>query len=241
MGKFRKTRRRWRQQIIVTSFRSGIINYFRYFRAWRKYKKMEGAEPIKLVDSYPRIHDKTTTTSFDCHYFYQSVWAFKKIYESKCTHHVDVGSSVRFVGNLTAITKVAFIDIRPLIVNLENFESKKGSILSMPYESNSISSLSCLHVAEHIGLGRYGDPLDPMGTKKATKELSRVLAPGGNLFFSLPIGKPRLCFNAHRIHSTQQILDYFSDLTLTELTGVDDKCNFIKNIDREILDACEYG
>lgn len=80
-----------------------------------------------------------------------------------------------------------------------------------------------------------------MGTNKATKELSRVLAPKGNLYFSVPIGQPRLYFNSHRIHSTSQILNYFSELELLELSGIDDKGNFIKNINREILDACGYG
>lgn len=54
---------------------------------------------------------------------------------------------------------------------------------------------------------------------------------GGNLYFSLPVGKPRLCFNAHRIHSPEQILEYFSDLKLMEFSGVDDKGIFLENID----------
>ena len=202
---------------------------------------MEGAEKINFINTYPCIHDKISTTPFSDHYFYQDIWAFKRICNSRFDHHIDVGSSINFVGFLTAIKKVTFIDIRPLMVNLENFESKKGSILSLPFSSNSVSSLSCLHVAEHIGLGRYGDPLDPKGTKKATKELSRALTPEGNLFFSLPIGEPRLCFNAHRIHSTEQILNYFSDLKLVELSGVDDQRNYIENISREKLDSCSYG
>ena len=202
---------------------------------------MEGAEPFEYTESFPKIYDQTISTKFDSHYFYQDIWGFNRILESKCDYHVDIGSSVIFVVLLTAITELTFIDIRPLRVNLKNFLSKKGNILALPYESNSISSLSSLHVAEHIGLGRYGDPLDPLGTKKATKELSRVLAPRGNLYFSLPIGKPKLCFNAHRIHSTQQILEYFSDLKLLELSGVDDDGNFLENIDRNILDSCNYG
>lgn len=217
------------------------FKFFRYLKDWKKYSKMEGAEPIKLFSTHPRLFDRTSTTSFDSHYFYQDIWAFKRIYESKCDYHIDVGSRVDFIGFLTAITKVTFIDIRPLMVNLENFKSKKGSILKIPYANNSVISLSCLHVAEHIGLGRYGDPLDPLGTKKATKELSRVLAPKGNLFFSVPIGKPRLCFNAHRIHSTTHIIDYFSDLELVEISGIDDNGNFIRNIDRKALDCCNYG
>jgi SAM-dependent methyltransferase len=108
-------------------------------------------------------------------------------------------------------------------------------------ESNSVRSLSCLHVAEHIGLGRYGDPLDPHGTLKACRELARVLAPGGNLYFSLPVGKPRLCFNAHRIHSVGQILDYFRDLSLVELSGIDDERRVMLQMEKSALDNADYG
>ncbi len=234
-------RKNKKQIINLSSFTQAPYKFIDYFRDWKKYSKMEGAERIELKHAQPSLHDKTLTSGFDKHYFYQDIWAYKRILESNCDYHVDVGSNVYFVGFLTAITKVQFIDIRPLKANLENLKSIKGSILSMPYEDNSISSLSCLHVAEHIGLGRYGDPLDPLGTKKAAKELSRVLAPNGNLYFSLPIGKPKLCFNSHRIHSTEQIMNYFSSLDLVEISGIDDSGNFIRNIDGSILDSCNYG
>ena len=122
-----------------------------------------------------------------------------------------------------------------------NFNFKKGSILNIPYQNDSIKSLSCLHVAEHIGLGRYGGKLNPKGTIEACKELERVLAPNGSLFFSVPIGKPKLIFNAHRIHSTKQIFSYFSNLKLIELSGIDDDGTFYENIDSNILNSCEYG
>jgi len=218
-----------------------IPKFLEYHKQWNLYSNMEGAELSEYTEASPKIYDQTISSKFDSHYFYQDIWGFKRILESKCKRHIDVGSNVTFVGLLTAINEITFIDIRPLRANLKNFKSIKGNILSLPYENNSIYSISCLHVAEHIGLGRYGDSLDPLGTKKAAKELSRILAPGGNLYFSLPIGKPKLCFNAHRIHSTQQIFDYFSDLKLLELSGVDDNANFIENIDRNILDSCNYG
>lgn len=218
-----------------------VPRYTSFLIDWVKYFKLNGAETIKIINTYPCIHDKTQTTGFDSHYFYQDIWAFKKICESKVDHHVDIGSRIDFVGFLTAVTKVTFIDIRPLMVTLENFESKKGNILSIPFEDNSILSLSCLHVAEHIGLGRYGDSPDPLGTKKACKELSRILATNGNLYFSLPVGKPRLCFNAHRIHSPQQVIEYFGDFKLIELSGIDDKGNCIRNIDMSILENSDYA
>lgn len=119
--------------------------------------------------------------------------------------------------------------MRPLNAHLNNFESIAGNILSLPFSDGTLQSLSCLHVAEHIGLGRYGDPLDPKGTEMAAKELSRVLAEGGNLFFALPVGKPKVCFNAHRVHSPHQILQYFNDLVLVEFSGVDDDGVYKRN------------
>ncbi|KKN66598.1 hypothetical protein LCGC14_0470130 [marine sediment metagenome] len=230
---------------------SDIINFKRlkivlprlldYFKDKKNYLRMDGVEPIALRNYIPLLYDKNQVTPFDAHYFFQDIWASKKIFESKCSHHVDVGSHIKFIGFLTTFTKVTFIDIRPLPLKFENFQSKKGNILSLDYEDNSVKSLSCLHVAEHIGLGRYGDNLDPLGTKKAIKELSRILAPNGNLYFSIPIGKPKLYFNSHRIHSTDQIMDYFSDLEMVELSGIDDKANYHKDINKKALNSCKYG
>ena len=218
-----------------------IPKYVSFFSELRQYKSMEGAEDISMRDLYPILNERTSTTSFDTHYFYQDIWAFQKILESGVAAHVDVGSKVDYVGFLSTITRVTFIDIRPLVTDLPNLESKSGSILGMPYADGSVPSLSCLHVAEHIGLGRYGDPLDPLGTLKACRELQRVLAPGGNLYFGLPIGRPRVCFNAHRIHSTDQIMEYFSGLKLVEFSFVNDKGRFLKDVDPSIGRDAKYG
>lgn len=218
-----------------------IPKYLAFFSELQKYKSMPGAEKINRRDLFPCLDCRTSTTSFDTHYFYQNIWAFRKILGSGVKTHVDVGSKVDYVGFLSTITHVTFIDIRPLETDLENYESKPGSILQMPYADDSIPSLSCLHVAEHVGLGRYGDPLDPMGTVKACMELQRVLAPGGNLYFGLPIGKPRVCFNAHRIHSPEQILEYFSELKLVEFSFVDDSGNFLQDVAPQKGHDAKYG
>ncbi|MCU0521887.1 MAG: DUF268 domain-containing protein [Anaerolineae bacterium] len=80
-----------------------------------------------------------------------------------------------------------------------------------------MSSLSSLCVVEHIGLGRYGDPLDPYGTEKAVAELIRILAPGGNLYLSLPLDdENRTYFNAHRAFSEAYVLDLFGSLEIIQ-------------------------
>jgi SAM-dependent methyltransferase len=97
-----------------------------------------------------------------------------------------------------------------------------GDITRLPFADASLASVSCLHVIEHIGLGRYGDPLDATGALRAANELQRVLAPGGKLFLSTPIGRERVCFNAHRVFSVTTILAMFSQLRLVEFSYVDD-------------------
>lgn len=223
--------KRWTRPLIKSNILTGLKQYPKFIRDMKQYKKMEYAERIRLKDTYPCLFDNISSFSPGSHYFYQDIWAFRKIYDSKTDLHVDVGSKAEFVGMLTAVTNVEFVDIRPMDAPyLHNFKSIEGSILEMPYENSSVKSLSSLHVAEHIGLGRYGGPIDPLGTKKAAAELSRCLSIGGNLYFSLPVGKPRLCFNAHRIHSPKQILEYFSELDLIEFSVYDDKKKFIENV-----------
>lgn len=223
-----------------------ISRWWRYVSYWKQYLvyRMQASanrEAVPVTDLYPCLDDNTGASSIDSHYFYVNIWAAKKIFASRTSAHVDVGSQIMFVGMLSAFTDVTFTDIRPLQVALERFHGKQGSILDLPFASNSISSLSCLHVAEHVGLGRYGDTLDPEGTGKACKELARVLAPSGNLYFAVPIGRPRTCFNAHRVHSVDQITQYFHALELREFAAIDDKGVFVPSADLHSLDGAEYG
>jgi SAM-dependent methyltransferase len=109
------------------------------------------------------------------------------------------------------------VDIRPLSLPLESLLFRQGSILDLPFEDGSVSSLSSLCVVEHIGLGRYGDPLDPQGTEKAIAELKRVLAPGGNLWLSMPVSDENVIhFNAGRIFSIEYVLRLIEPLQVVE-------------------------
>lgn len=216
-----------------------LISYFGFWRDFFNYRRKGGKANLK--DLKPQVGEKTKTTSIDPHYFYQGIWAFEKILKSGVKKHVDVGSQVSWVGLLTRIVHVIFVDIRPLKVDLDNLEIIKGNILHLPFPDNSVGSLSCLHVAEHVGLGRYGDQLDVAGTEKACEELSRILAPAGNLYFSLPIGRERTEFNAHRIHSPQTILSYFKNLQLKEFSVVNDKGNLIRNTETDNYKNARYS
>ncbi len=220
-----------------------ISGLFWYTRDLIKYKIMLGrAHQETPVYLFPQIFDKDPAShTFDKHYVYMDRWAFKHLLQNRPAEHVDVGSSIRFLSMASTLTKLKFVDIRPIKTDFDNFECLAGSILQMPFADNSVASLSCLHVAEHIGLGRYGDPLDPKGTEKACAELQRVLEPGGNLYFALPTGKSAVYFNAHRVHNPQAILEYFYNLRLLEFAAVNDQGQFVAQANTGNFKNAEYA
>jgi SAM-dependent methyltransferase len=220
---------------------AGPPGYVRYLRDRRRYVGLPGAEPLRWRDAYPQVHDRLPSSPYDQHYFFQDTWAANRVAERRPQRHVDVGSRVDYVGFLTAICEVEFVDIRPLDVDLPRLTCVEGSLLELPYADRSVDSVSCLHVAEHVGLGRYGDPLDPSGTRKAAVELQRVVSPGGQLLFSLPVGRPRVCFNAHRIHSPSAVVEMFDELRLEEFSGVDDTGRFARERSVAELEQSVYA
>ncbi len=178
--------------------------------------------PLRWSQREPQLYDRTATTGFDRHYVYHTAWAARVLARTRPRLHIDISSSLYFVGIASAFVPMKFYDYRPARLGLGNLEEGVGDLTRLPFADRSVESISCLHVTEHVGLGRYGDPLDPEGDLKAMRELSRVVAPGGVLLFAVPIGRPRLAFNAHRIYSHAQIVEQFRDLELAEFALIPD-------------------
>lgn len=215
--------------------------FHRYFSEWRRFRTLGGI--ASFSDLAPCLFDSDPgTQSGGGHYFYQDVWALRHVALKNPPVHHDVGSRLDgFVAQASAICPVVFWDLRPPCFQLPNFEFRKGSITELPVIDKALVSISCLHVAEHIGLGRYGDPIDPYGTKKALLELQRVLAPGGVLLFSMPVGRERVEFNAQRIWDPRRPIEVLRELQLVEFSGVDDRGDFLQKADPQQLVAAKYS
>jgi SAM-dependent methyltransferase len=194
-----------------------------YTYAWLRYQRLPGAERLRLRDAHPCLADRLPTSPYDPHYLQQAIWAAERIFVNDPPEHTDVGSQLIFAGILAAKMPVTFVDIRPLELKIAKLRSVAGDVLSLPFGDRSLVSVSSLHVVEHVGLGRYGDDLNPSGTRRALGELQRVLAPGGSLFLSLPVGRPRVCFNAHRIHDPRDIELWLDEIDLEEFSAIDDE------------------
>jgi SAM-dependent methyltransferase len=235
-------------------------NYF--FDPWEMLKRWRGlfyftrnavayahsnsnqAFPLSVRHLLYRSYDRYSQAgSVPMHYFLQDIWAARYIHNQQLTHVVDIGSRLDgYVAHLLTFCRVTYVDIRPLDIFVDNLEFHDGSITALPFNDESVSCLSTLHVIEHIGLGRYGDPLDPEGHLKAASELQRVLAPGGILVLSTVLGPERLCFDAHRIFDPETVHSMFAGLTLETFSLIDDIGHeVIENATFEAAKNCTYG
>lgn len=222
----------------MISFPSYISDYYLF------KKNSDGRFSVKITDLFACLLDKTTTTGFEPHYIFHPAWAARIIAKNNPEKHVDVASTLHFCTIVSAFVPVDFYDYRPAMLNLSGLTSLHADLTKLHFDSNSIKSLSCLHTVEHVGLGRYGDPIDPAGDQKASIELARVLAPGGTFLFVTPVGKPKIAFNAHRIYSFQQVLDLFPNLVLKEFSMVPDdykKFGLIENADSSLVEQQDWA
>jgi SAM-dependent methyltransferase len=177
------------------------------------------------------------------HYFHQDLWAARRIFARRPAHHVDIGSRIDgFVAHVLTFMPVTVVDIRPLVSDAEGLTFVRGDICRLAaFPDGSVESLSCLHAIEHIGLGRYGDPVDPGGWRIALAQLTRILAPGGRLYLGTPVGRERVAFNSERVFAPRTILDAAPDLRLLSFSAVDDQERFVPDADLDVLSRARYA
>ena len=234
---------------VLRSFKGSLKKELDRNKKYKLFKKQfysfqkELTDPIQ-VSEYPCLYDNTGITDIEPHYTYHPAWAARVLAQAKPSKHIDISSITHFSNIVSAFIPTEFYDYRPADIKLSNYSSGRADLTNLHFESNSVESLSCMHTVEHIGLGRYGDPLDVNGDKKAMKELSRVLAINGILLFVVPIGNPRIEFNAHRVYDYQTILDNFKDLTLKEFSLIPDdfkETGYITNPTPDLIKKQRWG
>lgn len=219
--------------------------------ACRGFLNFRGHRParfrVRLSDTRLFLRDATSSKSYDRHYVLHTAWAARVLSESRPTRHVDVASSLQFVTTVSAFVPTLALDIRPAELCLSGLQYRRGSLTALPFESESLESVSCMHVLEHVGLGRYGDPLDYDGDLKELAELARVVAPGGQLLIVVPVcGEPRIEFNAHRIYGFRQFMSMASSsgLELVEFALIPDdgsEQTLIRHASPHLADLQRYG
>lgn len=241
-------------------FRRGIAN-LRGLKVFLNNKRLlteQIASSVEHTQDFPitRLHPMLTdrrsqsgVTRGGKAYFYQDLHVAQLIHKNNPASHVDVGSRVDgFVAHVAAFRSIEVMDIRPSDVSIENISVKQLDLLQdHSVKEHSVESLSCLHVLEHFGLGRYGDEVDYFGYQKGWDNLFRMLKPGGKLYFSVPIGPQRIEFDAHRIFSMPFLLEMINPrYRIDSFAYVNDSGSFFPNADPTSAEAssnfgCKHG
>jgi hypothetical protein len=159
----------------------------------------------------PCLHDRTGEAgNLRGEYFIQDLLVARKIHERNPQLHVDVGSRIDgFVAHVASFRTLEVWDIRPVTREIPGVVFRRTDVTRADgLPTAHCDSLSCLHALEHFGLGRYGDPLDPDGSRKGLRNLAAALTPGGRLHLSVPIGQEIVLFNSHRIFDPHTIVQW---------------------------------
>jgi SAM-dependent methyltransferase len=183
------------------------------------------------------------------HYFFQDLHIAQRIFENNPVKHVDIGSRIEgFVAHIASFREIEILDIRPMDIVIPNVKFRQCDIMQPNEDMNEYAdSLSCLHALEHFGLGRYGDPIDYDGYLKGFNNINRILKQGGKFYFSVPMGKQRTEFHAHRVFSLKYLLDLIQPLyKIDAFAYIDDENNFFPNIEITLDNInnncnCKYG
>lgn len=187
----------------------------------KRYSELNRHFTMQIKEKYnmPIYTDKVAKAGSIHSYFWQDLWAARKIFKESPVVHYDIGSRIDgFVAHLlTFRDNVNLIDIRPLDREVDGLKFTCADATNLnSFEDGSIESLSALCSLEHFGLGRYGDKIDPEACYKCFEAIGRKVKEGGNIYLSVPVGKEHLEFNAHRVFYASTIIEAFPEYELVE-------------------------
>jgi SAM-dependent methyltransferase len=221
-----------------------VGRFLREARAYRNQARTDGSFAFAWHEIQPMLADYAAQAgSAGGHYFHQDLWAARRIHEVRPRSHVDIGSRVDgFVAHVLTFMPVTVVDIRPLESNVPGLTFVQGDVCAMTmFGDASIESLSSLHAIEHIGLGRYGDPIAPDGWRAALAECARVLARGGRFYFGTPVGRERLNFNSGRVFDPRTVIAAAPGLRLTSFSAVNDAGALVDDADPAAFAEADYS
>ena len=241
---------------------SGILLSVRGIPTFRKYFLLKKQKHLYTQQAINSVAQFPVTKLFPCyedrcdnagelpfHYFFQDLYMAQRIYQNRPQRHIDIGSRIDgFVAHVASYREIEIYDIRPMQISIPNVKFTQADLMNL-YEKDfeSTDSISCLHALEHFGLGRYGDDICYDGYWQGFLNIHKMLKSRGKLYFSVPLGKQRTEFHAHRVFSLKYLLEMITPYYLIDVFSyIDDKNVLYENVvltEKLILEncGCTYG
>lgn len=182
-----------------------------------------------IMDDFPRVLEmpfrrfgldvryEFGTQEFDQTYIYQDAWAAERVMALNPAFFVDVGSTVYFVTLTSRVVPCVAVDARPTPLALANLTYRQGEAQALPFDDDSVPVLTCLHAADHFGLGRYGDTVSNKGLETAVAEFQRVVPKDGILLISVPTQRePCTVFNKMNCFTPELLHELFDRCEVIE-------------------------
>lgn len=116
-----------------------------------------------------------------------------ELHGGKCILEIGFGSGVTFFNLHDIYQEIYGLDLTAGIDRIEGFFSKRsirtnlqnGSVLQMPYADDSFDAVLLISILEH---------LQPEEQPTAFQEIKRVLKPGGQVVYGVPVERPLMVF-----------------------------------------------
>lgn len=210
------------------TFNKRIKKYYTDIETYEDlYLKSEHSQIFKHKEEnmWPLLYDYDTCGSYISNlYFWFEEWCSKRIYKKKPCKHYDIGGRIDgFISRLNTFGQaVTLIDVRKNDYNLENVDFVCANAVNLSgIDDESVESLSIMWTLDVMGLGKYGDPVDPDAWYKCLKSIERVMQVNGDLYIVVPVGKEMLEFNNRRVFMPQTIIKTLNCMELKEFAIVD--------------------
>lgn len=214
-----------------------LINLFKYLNHYLLFKKLGG----KIKNLNPKLDDfKYDAGDIKKNYeFHADLLTSQRVFQNKPTKHLDIGSKIDgLVSQIASYRELDVIDIRGLdIRSHKNINFIKQDILqfTVSNEEDKYDSISSNGVLGHVGLGRYGDNIDPCGYKKAIKAINNLSKQRCTVYTYVPVGKKGVEFNAHTIFDPHELINEFEiyNFKLKEFHLINDEGDLILNYNKD--------
>ena len=182
---------------------------FRFLNDLINFKRKNG----QIRNILPILSDfEIDNSDHENHFFHSDLLIAQKIFDKNPENHIDIGSRIDgLVSHIASFRNLDCVDIK----NINIKPHKNINFLQLDITDNKIInkkkyfSVSSVGLLSHVGLGRYGDKIDPDGHLKAIQNLCNLCERNGLIYIMVPVGKSGVEFNSHRVFNPHLIVENF--------------------------------